>query len=320
MVPEIREIVASSILTPQKVGSLSGYYDYSLNPYAGCAFKCSYCYVPKFPNSHGREHTDWGGWVDVKVNAPELIQRDRLKVFGARLFFSSATDPYQYLELKYRLSRRCLEQLLLYKPAKVTMHTRSHLMLQDIDLLKAFGSSLSVGVSLTTDDEKIRREFEPNAPSIARRLELIKTLREAGIDVYISMAPLLPCDPGRLAALIAPHVDRVWVDTMRWTEVNTRPELIQKYASHFLPENHERTIALLKSLFAAERERLKSGNPPSGRSGMRKYSEWDKESARLSNAQRNIKRGQNQPRITRSTPGKVDQDAIEAPVQLRLSL
>ncbi len=235
---QVKEVEARSILTPQKVGSLSGAYDFSLNPYAGCAFGCSYCYVPKFPNAR-HEYMEWGRWVEVKVNAPELIARDRLKVFGSNIFFSSATDPYQYLELKYRLSRRCLQELLRYQPAKITMHTRSHLMLQDLHLLKAFGDTLQVGVSFTTDDDKVRAQFEPGAPSIRRRLQLIRTLREAGIEVYVSLSPLLPCNPGRVISLLKPFVNRVWVDEMRWQEVNTRPQLLEKYSEFFEAKNYE---------------------------------------------------------------------------------
>ncbi|HEY9775601.1 MAG TPA: radical SAM protein [Planktothrix sp.] len=253
--PDVREVTASSILTPQKVGALSGWYDYSLNPYAGCAFSCSYCYVPKFPNAR-HEYWQWGKWIEVKANAPDLIRRDRTKIFGSRIFFSSATDPYQYIELQYRLTRRCLEQLLLYKPAHLTMHTRSHLILQDLQLLKKFGNSLSVGVSLATDDEAVRRQFEPKAPSVHRRVQLIQALHNAGIDVYLSMSPLLPCHPQEFVKLVAPYVNRVWVDNMRWTEVNTRPELLEKYASHFEAENHERMVREIKRMFACERERL----------------------------------------------------------------
>lgn len=269
--PEVREIVASSILTPQKVGSLSPYYDYSLNPYAGCAFSCSYCYVPKFPNAR-HEFMDWGKWVDVKMNAPELVRRDRTKIFGSKIFFSSATDPYQYLELKYRLTRRCLEELLHYKPAHITMHTRSHLILQDLELLKAFGPTLSVGVSFTTDIESVRREFEPKAPSVQRRLDLIRSLHQAGVDVYISMSPLLPCNPERFAEMIAPYVDKVWVDTMRWTDINTKPELIEKYAAHFETEAHEMLIREMKRLFRVARSKYReAARSKSKESGMSSY-------------------------------------------------
>jgi DNA repair photolyase len=242
----ITEVQARSILTRQKFGSLAGYYDFSLNPYAGCAFGCSYCYVPKFPNAE-HEYTEWGTWVVVKTNAPQLIARDRTLVFGSRIFFSSATDPYQYLELKYRLSRQCLQELLRYQPARLTMHTRSHLILQDLELLKAFGPVLQVGVSITTDDDDIRRQFEPGAPSIARRLALVRTLREAGVEVYASVAPLLPCNPDRLVRLLKPYVSRAWIDEMHYPEVNTRPYLLEKYVDFFQPRNYRSTIHRIAS-------------------------------------------------------------------------
>jgi len=244
----ITEITASSILVPQRAGSLSGGYDYSINPYAGCAFSCSYCYVPKFPN--GNHHfSEWGQWVHVKTNAPELIRKERTKVFGSRIFFSSATDPYQYLELKYRLSRRCLEELLLYKPHKLTLHTRSHLMLQDLDLIKSFGSVVQVGVSFTTDDETVRRQFEPTAPSLSRRLELIRELHKAGVKVYVSMAPLLPCNPNRLIELVKPYVKKVWVGQMSYPEINNKPELLKEYAEFFEPNNYRKVVQKIASSF-----------------------------------------------------------------------
>jgi DNA repair photolyase len=238
---DITEVKAASILTPQKFGSLSGRYDYSLNPYAGCAFRCSYCYVPKFPSSRHDDYKQWGNWVEVKINAPELIRKERFKAFGSSIFFSSATDPYQYLELKYRLSRRCLQELLKYRPKKLTLHTRSHLILQDLELLKEFGDGLSVGVSITTDNETVQREFEPGAPSIARRIDMIRQLRSAGIRVHGSLAPLLPCDPEKFVALLKPHIKHLWVDGMRYPEINTRPEMVEKYKSFFEPARYQET-------------------------------------------------------------------------------
>ena len=244
-----QEIIANSILVPQKTGSLSGNYDFTLNPYAGCAFSCSYCYVPKFPN--GKHHfSEWGSWVEAKINAPQLIQKERTRVFGSRIFFGSATDPYQYCELKYRLSRQCLQQLLNYKPKKITLHTRSHLVLEDIDLLKEFGPSLGVGISITTDNEVIAREFEPRAPSIARRLELLAKLNEAGIKLHVSMAPLLPCNPHRLAKLVAPYTKKVWLGAMNYPEINTRPNLLQKHQEFFAKDNYQASMHIIRKLLA----------------------------------------------------------------------
>ena len=113
------------------------------------------------------------------------------------------------------------------------MHTRSHLILEDIDLLKSFGERLSVGVSITTDSDLISRRFEPMAPSISRRLQLIQALHAAGIRVYASIAPLLPHDPQRLAEAISPYVNKVWLDQMRSTEINTRKDLLVEYKDFF---------------------------------------------------------------------------------------
>lgn len=189
--------------------------------------------------------------MNVKTNAPELIRQNRLKVFGSRIFFSSATDPYQYIELKYRLSRRCLQELKLYQPSRLTMHTRSHLILQDLELLRSFGDKLQVGVSFTTDNDDVRQEFEGRAPSINRRLELIQKLSAAGIKVHASLSPLLPCDPDRLVEMISPYVNKIWIDEMRWPEVNTRPELVEKYAEFFDAENHAAIRTFIKLHFQA---------------------------------------------------------------------
>jgi DNA repair photolyase len=111
------------------------------------------------------------------------------------------------------------------------------------------------------------------APSVDRRIQLIKQLHEEGINVYLSMAPLLPCNPERFAELVAPYVNRAWIDNMRWSEVNTRPELIAKYASHFEPENHEKLADRLRNCLADARERL---NQPKAASRSRTYSRADR--------------------------------------------
>ncbi|MBX9692561.1 MAG: radical SAM protein [Cyanobacteria bacterium] len=264
---DITEVKAERILTPQKFGSLAGSYDYSLNPYAGCAFSCTYCYVPKFPNARHDDFRQWGKWIEVKVNAPELIRKERTLVFGSSIFFSSATDPYQYLELKYRLSRQCLRELKRYQPKRLTLHTRSHLILQDIDLLSQFGSCLSVGISITTDDEDIQREFEPMAPSIKRRLELLKTLSENGINVYVSMSPLLPCNPQRFISLIKPFTTKVWVDAIRYPEINNRPHLLEKHKQFFQPENYSQVQEAIAAGITDLQKTVRGGSYKKGKVG-----------------------------------------------------
>jgi hypothetical protein len=120
-----------------------------------------------------------------------------------------------------------------------------------IDLLKSFGNTLGIGISITTDSEEIAREFEPNAPSISRRLELLAKLHAAGIKVHVSMAPLLPCDPERLVKLVSPYTKKFWIDNMNYPEINNRPHLLQKYQSFFDNKNHRDTINTIQTLFAA---------------------------------------------------------------------
>jgi len=261
----VREITATSILTPQRFGSLSDGYDFTLNPYAGCAFACSYCYVPKFPNAR-HSLNEWGNWVEVKTNAAELIRKDRARVFGSRIFFGSATDPYQYAELKYGLTRACLHELLNYPPRRLTIHTRSHLMIRDIELLSKFKNRVSVGVSITTNSDEIAREFEPSAPSITRRMELIKALSGAGVEVFASLAPLLPTNPDHLIEMLKPYVRRVWIDEPRWPEVNRQPELLVKYDKFFQPVTYLMTMKQIANAFPQPRSSNRAiAEPPASR-------------------------------------------------------
>ena len=213
----ISETEARSILTPQKVGRLGGRYGFSLNPYRGCAFGCSYCYAKGFTHDPELE-SSWGEWVRPKANAPGLLYREAGKLAFARVFMSSATDPYQPAEREHRLSRACLEVMLsmLPGPDLIHIHTRSPFVLDDLNLLLAFGDRIEVAMSITTDDERVRRIWEPTAPAIPRRLETLRALTQAGVATRASVSPLLPCDPARLATLVAGATGRAYVDAIRF--------------------------------------------------------------------------------------------------------
>ncbi len=179
---------ARSILRPQKDERYG--FGFALSPYRGCAHGCRYCYVREYPNAlHGPE--DWGGWVAPKLNAPELLWSQRHRLHEARVFLASATDPYQPLERQYRLTRRCLEVLLLCPSTEVLLHTRSPLILQDLDLLRAFGDRVTVGFSIPTDDDTVRQVVEPHAPTIPGRWAAVERLAKAGIAVNLAVTPLM---------------------------------------------------------------------------------------------------------------------------------
>lgn len=205
---------ARSILRPQKDERYG--FGFALSPYRGCGHGCRYCYVREYPNALHKPD-DWGGWVSPKLNAPELLWSQRHKLHEARVFMASATDPYQPLERQYRLSRRCLEVLLLCPTTEVIVHTRSPLVLQDLELLKAFGDRLSIGLSIPTDDDTVRQVVEPHAPAIPSRWAAAERLAAAGIQVTIGVAPLLAVHDARAFAQRARSsgASNAWVGGLR---------------------------------------------------------------------------------------------------------
>lgn len=203
---------ARSILTPTG-GYLSG-YSHTLQPYSGCEFSCVYCYVREMmPQRTSPEGLPWSHWIAPKKNAPELLAQvaERGRLSGARIFCSSVTDPYTPLERRLGLTRGCLEVMVRTPPAALVVQTRSPLVVRDIDLLARI-PMVGVSMTVTTDDEAVRRAFEPNAPGTELRIEALGRLRAAGIPTQAAVAPLLPGDFERLARRLDPVVDRVVVD------------------------------------------------------------------------------------------------------------
>ncbi len=239
----ITSIEAKSVLTEQSRSS-SIPCDYTINPYRGCLFGCSYCYASRFVRDDAAKRADWGRWVEVKKNAVNALQRESHKVYGKTVFFSSATDPYQPIERRLGLSRALLQVLLFAFPKRLRLQTRSPLIVRDIDLFRQFGDTLDVGISLPTDSEVVRKAFEPRAPSIPRRLAAARQLKEAGIRTTASVAPLLPCTPERLARLIAPCFHGAWVGTMNFYEKEESLRAI--YAQHgwqkYLGQEHAENV------------------------------------------------------------------------------
>ena len=179
---------ARSILRPQRDARYG--FGFALSPYRGCGHGCRYCYVRDYPHpQHGPEA--WGSWASPKLNAPELLWAQRHRLHGQTVFLASATDPYQPLEREFRLTRGCLEVLLQCPTTRMLLHTRSPLVLQDLELLKAFGSRLWVGFSIPTDDDTVRQVVEPKAPPIPSRWAAVERLAAAGVEVVVAATPLM---------------------------------------------------------------------------------------------------------------------------------
>jgi len=182
---------ASSILTEGK-GFMGG-YDFTLNPYSGCSFGCTYCYAAFFSRSEDQRQ-NWGYWLQVKENALELLIKFRKKsLHNKTIYMSSVTDPYQPIERELNLTRSILKELLDYHQPRLVVQTRSQIATRDIDLFKKF-KTIQVNMTVTTDSENVRKIFEPLCPSNASRLKAIKEINNAGINSCITMTPLLPVE------------------------------------------------------------------------------------------------------------------------------
>jgi DNA repair photolyase len=182
---------ASSILT--KASGFMESYDFTLNPYSGCSFGCTYCYAAFFSRSEeGRDN--WGYWVNVKENALHLLKSFRKKpLSGKTIYMSSVTDPYQPIERDLNLTRSLLRELADFHQPRIVIQTRSPIASRDIDLFKLF-NHIQVNMTITTDSENVRKVFEPLCPSNTSRLTAIKEINEAGINSCITMTPLLPVE------------------------------------------------------------------------------------------------------------------------------
>ena len=251
----------SRILTP--TGGYLRDFTHTLQPYAGCQFRCSYCYVREMSVQRANPYRlPWSEWIAPKTNAPARLLREAQRdvLVGARIFCSSATDPYTPIERKWRLTRGCLEVLVQHPPAFLTMQTRSPLVLRDVDLLARIPSA-RVSVTITTDDERVRRLLEPNAPSIALRVGALAKLRAAGVPTQAAVSPLLPCDPKRLAALLEPVADRIVIDDFFRGDGaggrRSRAALVQLraagYAAWAEPGYADAAIEIFRNVFGTQR-------------------------------------------------------------------
>jgi DNA repair photolyase len=199
------------LLTPAS-GYLKG-YTHTLNPYAGCAFGCTYCYVRKMPVALFRSE-EWGTWVNIKNGAAELLRKELKKASEkgkVTIFMSSSTDPYQPVEAKEKITRSLLEVMAETPPDFLFLQTRSPLIARDLDLLKSFQHKILVSMTIETDREDIRKTFSPFAPPIQARMRTLKLIVDAGIPAQAAVSPLLPSTK-EFAKKLSRIVKRVTID------------------------------------------------------------------------------------------------------------
>ena len=206
---KVKEIFAKTILTKT---AISG-FDYCINPYVGCGHGCRYCYASFMKRFTGHLEP-WGEFIDVKVNALPVLKKQLKRAKHGVVAISTVTDPYQPIEKKYQLTRKCLGALLEAE-LSVNLLTRSPLCLRDIDLFKQF-KRIEAGFSIATHDEGVKKMFEPHSPSIDSRVKALRTLRREKIRTYAFVGPMLPLDPKRLVAMLDGVIDEVLIDRMNY--------------------------------------------------------------------------------------------------------
>ena len=207
----IRNSEAKTILTKTSGFIATAGFTHSLTPARNCTYGCTYCYVPTLRVYGGLKKEDWRRWgqfTTIKSNAAELLRREIRP--GQVIYCSPLVDPYQPAEEAARVMPPILEALIAKPPAVFVIQTRGPLVLRDLTQLIELNrrTILRVSFSLTTDLEEVRRLYEPRCEPLSERLAAMRSLREAGIAVYATLAPLLPCGPEKLAARALEATDR----------------------------------------------------------------------------------------------------------------
>jgi len=251
----VRHTVCRSILNSSRLGG------YSLNCYTGCTHGCVYCYARFMQRFHPHDEP-WGDFVDVKINAAEVLKRQLRRAEPGEVFISSACDGWQPIESQYQLTRRCC-QLLLEHGFSLYVLTKSKVVLRDMDVFyHGAAASVTVGVTITTLDERLRALWEPRADPVADRLLVLAAARDAKLGTSIMFGPLLPGlsdDRCSLELLMQQarrlNVDKIWVDALN-PRPRVWPSVAQLLRRHFpqLLEQYRRILfdAQVRSQYLAE--------------------------------------------------------------------
>src|ERR1700674_1710471 len=180
-------------------------FEWTINPYRGCEFACKYCYARYTHEYMELDGSEFEKKIYVKKDAAPLLAWDVAHKYsyesegsgGARpghIAIGTATDPYQPAEREYGVTRACLEELAKRDGLSVSIITKSHQVVRDIDVLKRIAerSNLGIDITITTLHAGLTRLLEPRAPRPDLRLAAVKQLREAGLAVGVSASPLIP--------------------------------------------------------------------------------------------------------------------------------
>jgi DNA repair photolyase len=236
MRPEYRHEPCRSALT--RVRNMP--FKWSLNPYMGCVHRCTFCFVRAFEKVADRPFDGrYGTSIRVKTNLVEVLRRELARKSWRRdqVVVGTATDPYQPAEGHFRLTRGAIVALGESR-TPIGFITRGPLIVRDVDVLAEASRRATVGVtfSIPTLDHDIWRLTEPGTAPPAKRLRAIRTLIDAGIDVSVGMAPILPGlsdDPAKLADVVRAARDAgatsIWTNVL-YLRPGTREHFLESLA------------------------------------------------------------------------------------------
>jgi DNA repair photolyase len=171
-------------------------FTWTINPYRGCEFACKYCYA-RYTHEfmEMRNGAEFEQKIYVKQHTAELLRRDLRRVEpGEAIALGTATDPYQPAERRYEVTRGILEEFARHRGLELGIVTKSNLIVRDLDLLRALAlnNALSIHITVTTMNVELARILEPRAPRPDLRIDAVRQLSEAGINVGVSSSPVLP--------------------------------------------------------------------------------------------------------------------------------
>jgi DNA repair photolyase len=224
-------------------------FKWSLNPYMGCAHRCTFCYVRHFEHRSDRPSDDrYGRSIRVKTNVAEVLRRElaRPSWQGESVAIGAATDPYQPADGRYRLTRACLEALA-DASNPFGLITRGPMIVRDVDVLveAARRAEVSVTFSVPTLDPEVWRKTEPGTAPPRQRLRALKRLVDAGVRASVGMAPILPGisdRPEQLAEVVRAAREAgacgIWANVL-FLRPGTREHFLESLARDW-PEELER--------------------------------------------------------------------------------
>ena len=171
-------------------------FTWTINPYRGCEFACKYCYA-RYTHEfmEMRDGTEFEQKIYVKQHTAELLRHDLRRVkSGEAIALGTATDPYQPAERRYEITRGILEEFARHRGFELGIVSKSNLIVRDLELLRevSLNNTLSIHITVTTMDVELARILEPRAPRPDLRMEAVRQLSEAGLNVGVSSSPVLP--------------------------------------------------------------------------------------------------------------------------------